>query len=79
MIPRREMYARVVISLTPTPEEQRLRYRKERYRRRMEIAGVRPASIARYLTRGFGGPFSRALRREVEQLALDMKYRRRII
>jgi hypothetical protein len=60
----------------PSPDDERLRYRKRRYERRMELAGIRPASITRYLARGFKGPFARALNNEMQRLVWDIKYRR---
>jgi hypothetical protein len=59
----------------PDPNEERLRYRRKRYAKRMELSGVRPASIQRYLARGFKGPWVRALHAEMERLVWDIKYR----
>jgi hypothetical protein len=46
-------------------EERRRDDRKRRYARRMMLAGIRPASIPRYLARGFRGAFARAIETEM--------------
>jgi len=69
------LYGRVVIG-PPSHEDNRLKYRKRRYERRMELVGIRSASIAKYLRRGFKSAWSRALSSEMERLVWDIKYRR---
>lgn len=61
----------------------KLRYidaRRRRYRRRLQLAGVRPASIKRYLARGFvsTAPFVTAVREEMARVIYDMIGRRKL-
>lgn len=70
----KQLYARVIIG--PNYEQQRLEIRKKRYRRMLLQRGIRPASVERYLQRGFPSWWSRMLKKEMQRLVLDIKYRR---
>ncbi len=68
-----------VIPVRPDdPNQKYLEYRRRRFKRRMELMGLRSASIEKYLRQGFPGPFTRAIRSEMERFVLDIKYRARL-
>jgi hypothetical protein len=75
MIPYRHLQGSIRVQFND-PEERRLHFRRKRYERRMVLAGLRPASVQRYLARGFKGPFVRAMHTEMQRLVWDIKYRR---
>lgn len=72
-----KLFARVRIDARPPARERYLAARRRRYWRRMELAGIRPASIQRYLARGFPGPWARARTAEMQRVIWDLKYRPR--
>jgi hypothetical protein len=73
----RRLHARITIPARPEPKERHLAARRARYRRRLELLGVRPASLRKYLDRGFPGPFLRACRMEMRRVVWDLRYRGR--
>jgi hypothetical protein len=64
----------------PEPKIRYLAARRKRFRRRMVLAGIRPASIDRYLNRGFYllGPWAMARREEMNRMIMDIDARRRL-
>lgn len=69
----KQLHARIVVPAYD-PHESYLAHRRLRYGRRMELMGLRPASIEKYLKRGFPGPFARAMRREMARLIWDIRH-----
>lgn len=68
----RPVYARFTIYLN-RPEERAFQQRKLIGYLRMRGAGIRPASIRRYLQKGWPSVWARAYRKEVAALIDDIK------
>lgn len=67
------LYGRVRIDMNAIIREREIeRQKKLLYYRRMKAMGVRGTSIQKYLRRGFPGAFVKAIRKEVEQMIVDM-------
>ncbi len=75
MVNRRFLTGRFVIraeAFRPTLRDRR----RAVYRRKMQLQGVRPASIKRYLSRGFPSRWSLAVRAEMAALIADLWFPR---
>lgn len=67
-----QLYGVIRIPAIPPPAERYRRAREARYRRRLQLLGMRPASITKALARGFPGPWVRACRTEMQRVLWDL-------
>lgn len=73
----KQLHARIRITFDerPPPKERYRIARRNRYRRRLTLMGLRPESIRKYLVRGFGptNAFVRATRSEMAGVIADLE------